>query len=107
MPTYRITDNTGAVIVQAVQADSEASALAALDGFPEDGVVVTQVSANPPATVYTIAHPMSTTRGVELVEVMTTGSRATAMRELAKEPPGRMLIEESPEANRAAARGRR
>lgn len=104
MPTYRITDRaSGAVLAPAVQADSEFSALA---GHPEDAIV-TQTSANPPAAVFTIAWPQDTARGVELVEVMTTGSRTTALAALAKEPPGRTLIEETPEANRAAARGRR
>ena len=103
MPTYRIKDRSGAVLAPSVQADSEASALA---GQPEDAVVEL-VSANPPAVVHTIVYPLDTPRGVELVEVCTTGSRATALREMAKQPPGRSLIEETPEANRQAARGRR
>lgn len=106
MPTYRLTDRkTGRIVDAAVQADSESSARA---GLPEDAdLLVTEISPNPPAAVYTIAWPQETGRGTELVEVMTTGSRATALRELAKEPPGRTLIEESPAANRAAARSRR
>lgn len=89
----------------AVQADSEFSALA---GQPDDAdLEVTEISPNPPAAVFTIAWPQDTARGVELVEVMTTGSRATALREMGIQPPGRTLIEESPAANRAAARGRR
>jgi len=104
MPTYRIKDRkTGAVLAAAVQADSESSALA---GHPEDAIVEL-VSPNPPAAVFTVAYPVDTPRGVELVEVCTSGSRATALQELAKQPPGRTLIEETPAANRQAARGRR
>lgn len=106
MPTYRLTDRkTGRIVDAAVQADSP---LSALNGKPVEGdLEVTEISPNPPAAVFTIAWPQDTARGTELVEVMTTGSRATALRELAKEPPGRSLIEETPAANRAAARGRR
>lgn len=104
MPTYRITSrSTGKVLDPSVQADSEASALA---GFDQDDVVE-QISASPPAAVFTIAYPVNTPRGVELVEVMTTGSRDTAQREMAKQPPGRTLIEETPAVNRQVARGRR
>jgi len=106
MPTYRITDRkTGAIVAAAIQADSDSSARA---GQPDDAdLLVTESSPNPPAAVYTIAWPQETARGTELVEVMTTGSRATALREMAKEAPGRTLIEETPAANRAAARSRR
>lgn len=106
MPTYRLTDRkTGRIVDAAVQADSDASARA---GQPDDAdLVVAEISPNPPAAVFTIAWSQQTGRGTELVEVMTTGSRATALREMAKEPPGRALIEESPAANRAAARSRR
>lgn len=106
MPTYRLTDRkTGKVLDAAVQADSEISAR---DGQPEDAdLLVEQVSLNPPAAVFTIAWSQETARGVEVVEVATTGSRATALREMGKQPPGRTLIEESPAANRVAARGRR
>lgn len=103
MPTYRITDHTGKVLDPAVQADSPFSALS---GQAEDATA-TEISPNPPAAVFTIAWPLETGRGMELVEVMTTGSRATALQAMGKEPPGRTLIEESPAANRAAARGRR
>ena len=103
MPTYRLTERlTGRIVEPAVQADSELSARA---GQPDNAdLVVMEISPNPPAAVYTVAYPVETGRGVELVEVMTTGSRTTALREMS---PGRSLIEESPQANRAAARGRR
>ncbi len=106
MPTYRITDRaTGQVLAPSVQADSEFSARA---GFPEEAdLVVTLISPNPPAAIYTIAWPQETARGIELVEVCTTGSRATALVEMGRQPPGRTLIEETPAANQAAARARR
>lgn len=103
MPTYRITDPAGQVLDPSVQADSPFSALS---GHPEDSVAV-EISPNPPAVVFTIAWSQETARGPEVVEVLTTGSRATALAALAKEPPGRSMIEETPAANRAAARGRR
>lgn len=103
MPTYRITDPAGKVLDPSVQADSPFSALS---GHPHGSEAV-EISPNPPAAVYTIAWSQETARGPELVEVMTTGSRATALAALGKEPPGRALIEETPAANRAAARGRR
>lgn len=106
MPTYRLTDRaTGRIVDASVQADSEISAR---DGQPDEAdLVVTEISPNPPAAVFTIAWPQQTARGVELVEVLTTGSRATALAAMGKEPPGRTLIEETPAANRVAARGRR
>lgn len=104
MPTYRITDPSGAVLDPAVQADSGASALS---GFQDVEAIATQISPNPPAMVYTIGYPLETGRGTEVVEVCTTGSRDTALREMAKQPPGRTLIEETPAANRQAARDRR
>lgn len=104
MPTYRLTDPaTGAVLDPSVQADSEWSARA---GHPDE-TTVTEISPNPPAAVFTVAYTHDSGRGPETVELATTGSRATALREMAKQPPGRTLIEESPAANRAAARGRR
>lgn len=106
MPTYRLTDRkTGRIVDAAVQADSP---LSVLGGQPEDAdLLVTEISPNPPAAVFTIAWQQETGRGPELVEVCTTGSRATAIAAMGKEPTGRTLIEESPAANRAAARGRR
>lgn len=104
MPTYRVTNReTGEVLLPAVQADSEFSAISGQPGDP----VATQISPNPPAAVFTVAWPQETARGVELVEVMSTGSRATAQDELRKQPPGRSMIEETPAANRIGGKSRR
>lgn len=101
MPTYRVISATGQVLDPAVQADSQFSALS---GHPDDATA-REISPNPPSVVYTVGRLEQTGQGPVVVEVMTTGSRATALREMGT--PGRSLIEESPEANRAAARSRR
>jgi hypothetical protein len=101
MPTYRITDHiSGVVLSSAIQSDSD---LSALSSFPE-GSIAEQISPNPPAMVYTIAWPLGS--GDKLIEVLTTGSRTTALAEMQKQPSGRILIEETPSANRHAAKGR-
>lgn len=109
MPTYRIRGLDGKILDAAIQADSEFSAAAAFD---IDIVTVEEISPNPPATVYTIAFPLETLRGVEIVEVSSTGSRTTALRELGREnsgngKPTRTLIEESREINQQRAKERR
>lgn len=109
MPTYRIKDPDGKILDAAVQADSEFSAAAPYNDIQV--VVVEEVSPNPPATVYTIAFPLETVHGIELVEVGSTGSRPTALSEMARERgnghTNRTLIEESREVNRQQAKGRR
>lgn len=117
MPTYRIRDRAGKILDAAIQADSEFSAAAAYD---LDTVTIEEISPNPPATVYTIAFPLETLRGTEIVEVCSTGSRSTALRELSRENSGngngnsngngkpiRTLIEESRAVNQQQAKGRR
>lgn len=114
MPTYRIRGLDGKTLEAAIQADSEFSAAAAYD---LNMVTVEEISPNPPAMVYTIAFPLETIHGVEIIEVGSTGSRATALRELSREngngggngngKPLRTLIEESREINQQRAKERR
>lgn len=114
MPTYRIRDRAGKILDASIQADSEFSAGA---GYDLNEVTIEEISPNPPATVYTIAFPLETPQGIALVEVLSTGSRTTALRELSREngngngngngKPIRTLIEESREVNRQRAKERR
>lgn len=108
MPTYRIKNRSGKVLEAAIQADSEFSACAAFD---IDTVIVEEISPNPPASVFTIAFALETTQGTKLVEVCSTGSRQTALRELNREQASgntnRIIIEESRDINQRNAKERR
>lgn len=106
MPTYRIRDLTGKILDAAVQADSEFSAGAAYD---LDAVTIEEISPNPAAVIYTVTFPLQTARGIETVEVCSTGDRQAALREMARGNGNgnRTLIEESREVNRQQAKGRR
>lgn len=107
MPTYRISNrHTGAILVPPVQTDSEISAgLEYLSTLPEilpslelSDLIISQLSANPPVSIFTVAVNLSEGQGGGVKELLTTGSRSTAAREAAK-TPGAFVIEEDREQN--------
>lgn len=113
MPTYRIVERVSSrVVVPSRVADSEFSALAGFldspDGVEYEAVLV---SVNPPAMVFTVVRQEVTARGVEVVEVCTTGDRETALRESIRANGNgggaRSIVEETVAMNRVTARGRR
>jgi hypothetical protein len=114
MPTYRISNRlTGAVLAPSVQSDSDVAAAAEyLDSLGPsttltlEDFIVTQISANPPAAIFTVAVNLSEGQGGGVREITTTGSRATAAREASKHP-GAFVIEEDREQNRERSKGRR
>lgn len=115
MPTYRISNrHTSTVLVPSVQSDSDISAgMEYLSSLPEvfpplelSDLIISQISANPPASVFTVAVNLDAGQGGGVKEVLTTGSRSTANKEAAK-IPGSFVIEEDREQNRERAKGRR